>query len=114
MINRLLTALGTAAVLTSGPLAAIDRGDAEAGRELAENQCMACHAVDGSHSNPEWPRLSGQYADYLLHSLKAYQDGSRENAVMQGQVEDLSLQDLRDLAAFYSGQDGELYVPKKR
>ncbi len=113
MKYSLVTAAGAVALLTSGAALAIDRGDPSAGKELAEDQCMACHAVDESLGNPEWPKLAGQYADYLLHSLKQYQDGTRENAIMQDQVEDLSLQDLRDLASYYSRQDGDLYVPRR-
>lgn len=109
-----LTAIGALSLMVSAPSLAIDRGDPSAGQQIAEDQCIACHAVDGSQSNPEWPKLSGQYADYLFRSLQQYQDGTRENAVMQGQVEDLSTQDLRDLASFYSRQDGDLYVPRRR
>lgn len=110
----LVAVIGGLALVPAGSLLAIDRGDPSAGQEIAENQCMACHAVDGSTDNPEWPRLAGQYGDYLLKSLQKYQDGRRENPIMQDQVEDLSLQDLRDVASFYSRLDGELYVPKRR
>ena len=113
MNNKLVAALGGVALMVSMPLLAIDRGDPSAGQKIAEDQCMACHAVDESLGNPEWPKLAGQYGEYLLHTLKEYKDGTRENAIMQGQVEDLSTQDLRDVASFYSKADGDLYVPKR-
>ncbi|WP_290653463.1 cytochrome c [Aquisalimonas sp.] len=112
--HSLFAAFSSLAVLVSGPLLAIDRGDPAAGQEIAEAQCVACHAVDGTADNPEWPKISGQYVDYLVKSLQQYQDGTRENAVMQGQVADLSAQDLRDVASYYSDLDGELYVPRRR
>jgi cytochrome c553 len=34
----------------------------------------------------------------------AFKDGSRQNAIMQGQVATLSEQDMRDLAAYYAEQ----------
>ncbi|MFV8835636.1 cytochrome c [Aquisalimonas sp.] len=114
MKSSSLSAIGALALMISAPALAIDRGDPSVGQQIAEDQCIACHAVDGSQSNPEWPKLSGQYADYLFRSLQQYQDGTRENAVMQGQVEGLSTQDLRDLASYYSRLDGDLYVPRKR
>lgn len=113
MKYTLATAAGSIALLASGAALAIDRGDPSAGERIAEDQCMACHAVDESLGNPEWPKIAGQYGNYLLHSLREYKDGNRENAVMQGQVEDLSLQDLRDVASYYSRLDGDLYVPRR-
>lgn len=105
--------LGASLLLAAAPLAAIDRGDPSAGREIAEGQCMACHAVDGSAGNPEWPILAGQHPDYLVRSLRQYKDGTRENAIMQGQASGLSLQDMRDVAAYYARQEGELYTPER-
>lgn len=82
-------------------------GDPAAGQDKAQ-ACIACHGEDGNSQNPAWPRIGGQYADYLYHSLKAYKSGDRQNAVMAGQVANLSDQDLRDLASFYATQDGPL------
>lgn len=111
--HSLLAAVSGLAVVAAGPVVAIDQGDPSAGQQIAEGQCMACHAVDGSADNPEWPKIAGQHVDYLVQSLQQYQDGTRENAVMQGQVADLSPQDLRDVASYYSRLDGELYVPSR-
>ncbi len=92
---------------------AIQRGDPQRGEELAQT-CLACHSADAVNSNPEWPRLHGQYHEYLVKSLQDYKTGRRENALMQQQVQDLSLRDKRDLAAWFSQQEGELYVPRRR
>lgn len=78
-------------------------GDAEAGQGKAA-VCAACHGVDGNSTNPEWPSLAGQHARYTYEQLRAYKDGTRSNAVMQGQVANLSDEDMRDLAAFYATQ----------
>lgn len=85
--------------------AAVDFGDPKAGKEKAK-ACAACHGVD--NDNPQFPRIAGQHADYLLHSLKAYKNGDRKNAVMQGQVANLSVEDMEDLAAYFASLDSEL------
>ena len=50
--------------------------------------------------------MAGQHEDYLIHALKAYRSGDRNNAVMAGFAGQLSDQDIADLAAWYSAQDG--------
>ena len=42
----------------------------------------------------------------------SYRSGARDNAIMAGAVADLTDQDLRDLAAWFSDQDSDLYVVK--
>lgn len=100
-------------ILVSSQAHAIQRGDPQRGEQLAES-CLACHSAEAVRNNPEWPRLHGQYHEYLVKSLQDYKTGRRENALMQQQVEGLSLRDKRDLAAWFSQQDGELYVPRRR
>ncbi len=81
----------------------------ERGREAAA-VCAACHGQNGVSMNPEWPSLAGQHESYLLHSLRQYKSGERQNAIMAGQVTMLSDDELRDLAAFYAAQVG-LFTP---
>ncbi|KAB7623230.1 cytochrome c [Alkalilimnicola sp. S0819] len=94
------------------PAAAVELGDAERGAELA-GTCQACHGPTGNADNPAFPRLAGQHADYLAAALRQYQNGERSNAIMQGIVSGLSKQDMRDLAAYFSGQQGDLYTPER-
>ncbi|MDN3519232.1 cytochrome c [Aquisalimonas lutea] len=105
--------LATSALAADGGDNGDHGGDPRAGREIAESQCMACHAVDGSQSNPQWPRLAGQHRDYLVEALRQYKEGERDNSVMQGQVSGLSMQELRNVAAYYSQLEGELYTPER-
>ncbi|MEA5445895.1 cytochrome c [Gammaproteobacteria bacterium AB-CW1] len=89
-------------------------GNPVRGGEVAEDRgCQACHGADGNSPEglmPPSPVLAGQYADYLYQSLRQYKDGTRDNAVMTGQVQNLSDRDMRDLAAFYASQEGKLKV----
>ena len=85
-------------------------GDPAAGAEKAK-VCVACHGSNGVSTTPNFPTLAGQHASYLEVSLQGYKDGSRKNAVMQAQAANLSKQDIKDLAAYYSKQKG-LYTPE--
>lgn len=103
-IRALTLAAALAALMVSSPLLAQPVGDPQAGAEKAQ-ACFACHGEDGGSQNPAWPRIGGQYADYLLHTLRAYKSGDRENAVMAGQVANLTEQDMADLAAYFAAQE---------
>lgn len=82
-------------------------GDAEAGKQKAA-ACAACHGADGNSVNPEWPKLAGQHAGYMVAQLKHFAkpqaDSPRFNALMYGQSTGLSEQDRKDLAAYYEQQ----------
>jgi cytochrome c553 len=101
-----------AALVFASPLLAQPIGDPQAGAEKAQ-ACFACHGENGVSSNPAWPKLAGQYADYLLQALKAYKSGDRENAIMAGQVANLSEQDMADLAAYFAAQPSALFTPER-
>lgn len=85
-------------------------GNAEAGKKKSE-PCAACHGADGNSAVPDFPRLAGQQPDYLVKVLRDYKSGARKNAIMAPQVANLTDQDIADLAAFFSAQNG-LFVKK--
>lgn len=78
-------------------------GDVEAGRDKAI-RCRACHGADGRGTNPTYPNLNGQHAEYLAAQLRAFRDGSRQDPVMTNLARPLSDQDIADIAAFYAVQ----------
>lgn len=81
-------------------------GDLQRGLEKSQ-VCQSCHGRTGNESLMEsYPKLAGQHEDYLVHALKAYRSGDRNNAVMAGFAGQLSDQDIADLAAWYSAQEG--------
>lgn len=94
-----------ASILISGQASA--SGDAVAGKEKAVT-CAACHGETGVSSIDTNPVLAGQYESYLIHALRSYKDGSRQNAIMAGFAANLSDQDIADLAAWFSSQKGPL------
>lgn len=81
-------------------------GNAQRGLEISA-VCQSCHGIDGNLSlQDDYPKLGGQHFDYLVHALKAYRSGDRNHAIMSGFAQGLSDQDIEDLAAWYSRQEG--------
>jgi cytochrome c553 len=105
MISIKKTMLGTALLIAAGP--ALAGGDAVVGQQKAQ-VCAACHGTTGitSYSTAQAPIIGGQYPDYILRALKDYKSGKRDNPIMKGLVGSLSEQDMEDLAAYFSDQDG--------
>ncbi len=91
-------------------------GNLARGQEIANEVCAACHGIDGNLVlAPDYPKLGGQHADYLEFALRAYRSGDRDNAIMAPFARDLSDQDIRDLAAWYSRQESHLIdMPRTR
>lgn len=76
-------------------------GNAEAATEK-NAVCGGCHGPDGNSLVPDFPSLAGQSATYLYLQLRAFKTGSRPSEIMKPQVESLSDQDMKDLAAYYA------------
>lgn len=97
-----LFVLMAAAVVANPTLAA---GDAEAGEAKAA-PCAACHGQGGGKPIAgNYPKLAGQGEAYLVKQLKDYKSGARDNAIMAGQVANLSEQDMEDLGAYFAAQE---------
>lgn len=48
--------------------------------------CAGCHSPNGAGIPSQYPRLSGQHADYSVAQLVAFRDGVRKNSLQMGQV----------------------------
>jgi len=103
----LRTALAGAALLALAQptLAAGVRGDAAAGKEKSA-LCAQCHGADGNSKVAQFPRLAGQYPDYLVRALGDYASGARRNPIMGPIAKKLSREDREDLAAYFAAQEG--------
>ena len=108
-LRPLSLAFALAAFAFAGTAAAAKAGNAAAGKQKA-TACAACHGADGNQTlDGTYPRLAGQYPDYLAKSLREYRSGQRKNAVMAGQAQALSDEDIADLSAYYGSLDGEVH-----
>ena len=76
-------------------------GDAAAGKAKAA-VCAACHGPAGVSVNPLWPSLAGQQPMYLARQIRLFRDGERVEPTMQPFVQNLSDQDVDDIAAYYA------------
>jgi len=77
--------------------------DAAAGKNNS-GVCSTCHGVDGNSLSPSFPKLAGQGDAYLIKQMKDIRDGARPVPTMAGQLDNMSDEDLADLAAYYSSQ----------
>jgi cytochrome c553 len=80
-------------------------GDPVAGQKKAET-CMGCHGVPtykNVYPTYDVPKLGGQRAEYIVAALKAYHAKQRAHHTMQGQANNLSEQDMQDIAAYFAG-----------
>lgn len=48
--------------------------------------CAGCHSPNGSGIPAQYPRLSGQHADYTTKQLVEFRDGKRGNSIQMTQV----------------------------
>ncbi len=101
--------------LAAGQAWALDTGDAQAGKAaFSQRGCMACHGAGGHSTNGQFPKLAGQYADYIVHALTQYKSGKRQNAIMNGQAANLSTQDMENIASYLANQEKTTLVTPKR
>lgn len=102
----------TAALLAfaaSSAVLAAPAGDPAAGKAKAQ-VCAACHGADGNKTlDGTYPRLAGQYPEYLAKALHEYKSGKRKNAIMAGQAQALTDKDIADLTAYFGSLEGEIH-----
>ncbi|SHF73961.1 Cytochrome c553 [Litoreibacter ascidiaceicola] len=85
--------------------------DPENGQKLSR-KCSVCHGKNGIAKDPEVANLAGQSAFYLEKSLKDFRNGIREDRRMSLIVKNLSDDDIKDLAAWYSSFVVTVDVPE--
>lgn len=99
-MNKVLVSLLLTLGLTGVAQAA---GDAEAGQGKVA-VCAACHGADGNSPAPNFPKLAGQGERYLLKQLHDIKSGARPVIEMTGMLDNLSDQDMADIAAYFASQ----------
>ena len=97
-------ALATAFLLSAAVLVSDRaRADPDAGRQKAAT-CAACHGEGGNSTNPEWPSLAAQPAQFVSTSLFMFREGNRKNDLMTPMAKGLSNADMSDLADYFAAQ----------
>ena len=64
--------------------------------------CQACHGAEGVSIAPDIPNLAGQKSTYLAKQLEAFKAGTRKNDLMAAMAAQLSPDDIKVLAAYWS------------
>lgn len=103
MIRTLLLIAATTGVAFGQTATAA--GDPAAGKAKAA-ACQQCHGPDGNGPTPQFPKIGGQHAGYIVQALQDYKTGERQDPVMAAFAAALSKQDQEDLAAWYASQGG--------
>ena len=81
---------------------------------LKKGACATCHGANLSTPiDPSYPKLAGQYGDYLYVALKAYGSTGnavfgRSHAIMGAQVKPYSHTELKALSTYLAGLPGEV------
>ncbi len=94
---RVPTKIEIAAAPISGNLV----GNIERGRRIAE-RCANCHGMEGASVTSGAPFISGLTQEYLVRSLLAYRDGTRNHKSMLEASIALNPLALADVTAYYA------------
>lgn len=89
----------------------VNKLQAKAGKEKSV-QCASCHGANGDGDQSTFPKLAGQYENYLIQSLKGYRSGDRQNPIMSGFASSLTIDDIKALSAWFASQEGGLSAPQ--
>jgi cytochrome c553 len=95
--------------------------DAKVAALLQKGACVSCHGDNFSKPvDPSYPKIAGQYKDYLFVALKSYKTENqstwgRSNGVMGGIAKQFSNAELKALANYIGSQPGELQtIPQSK
>lgn len=66
--------------------------------------CAGCHSPNGAGIPSQYPRLSGQHADYTAAQLTAFQNGTRKNSPQMADIAaKLSDREIKAVADYIAG-----------
>ncbi len=109
---RLLPGLVVASAVAWGTAVAAEgrpAADPGKGEKVAAGVCSACHGNDGNSAASANPKLAGQHYEYLVKQLVDYAKpadakNARVNSVMAGFTGQLSIEDKRNVSAWFASQ----------
>jgi|GEM_PF-964946 len=79
-------------------------GDPVAGKDKSA-MCQGCHGEDGNSATGAFPKLAGQWSDYLQKQIREFQNGARVNETMTDMATSVfEFQDVFDIAAYFASQ----------
>jgi len=88
-----------------------DAADRLHAQKVAVTVCGTCHGPQGNNTQPKFPRLAGQNANYLATQLKAFRSQARGDpdaiSYMWGMAAELDDDTIAALSAYYTAQKAE-------
>jgi cytochrome c553 len=96
--STIIIATAVAALGLSLSASAADQNAADKAKTL----CAGCHGPNGISTNPLWPNLAGQKADYLQKAMRDYKNATRSDPLMSPISGTLNESELAGLAAYYA------------
>lgn len=96
------------------PAAAADKDLAALGQKLWRGgnaatgvpACAGCHGPAGAGMPAQYPRVAGQFSEYIAAQLKAFRDGARANdanGMMRGVAARMTEREIRAVAEYAAG-----------
>ncbi|MFY7698349.1 MAG: c-type cytochrome [Legionella sp.] len=90
-------------ILVLGYTLSLDVAAQEPSKEKLVATCVACHGMQGISSNPQWPNLASQHANYLAKQLRNFKETDvRPSDIMRSIAAELNEQDIINIALYYS------------
>ncbi|HEY9531985.1 MAG TPA: c-type cytochrome, partial [Burkholderiales bacterium] len=68
--------------------------------------CAGCHGPAGAGIPAQYPRVAGQFAEYVSAQLRLFRDGARANdpnGMMRGVAARLTEREIRAVAEYAAG-----------
>ena len=110
----LAAVVGSAVSLANAADQEVDAVTRAYAENIAITVCGTCHGTRGNNTNPKFPLLAGQNANYLAAQLKAFHSQTRGDpdaiGYMWGMASELDDGTIAALAAYYAAQKPEVSV----
>ena len=110
----LAAAVGSAVGISNAGAEEIDATTRIYAETVAITVCGTCHGTRGNNTNPKFPLLAGQNANYLTAQLKAFHSQTRGDpdaiGYMWGMASELDDGTMSALAAYYASQRPDVSV----
>ena len=82
----------------------IGSGDPVSGKDKSAF-CQGCHGEDGNSLSGTFPKLAGQWSDYIQKQVREFQNGARYNETMTDVAATIdNFNDLFDITAYFASQ----------
>lgn len=89
----------------------IGTGDPVAGKDKSAF-CQGCHGEDGNSASGTFPKLAGQWSDYIQKQFREFKTGARFNETMSDIVTSVDdFNDLFDITAYFASQKQMMGTP---